>query len=174
MRFLHEDEEVVGTPTPSETGDAVLHCMMALVESSGPLELRLCETLAVMHGMDKRPLGYSGFEAFVREEVDIDPSWASQRIRLAKSELGLIKLALCRGAITVTAALKAPGLVAPGEELQWIAGVRSGAISLSMPPGKIPERACASERSAVSVAKTLMSKTFPAFSAASTSRMASV
>lgn len=43
-----------------------------------------------------------------------------------------------------------------------------------MPPGNTPARACVSERSAMSVAKTLMSNRLSTFSASSTGSMASV
>jgi hypothetical protein len=125
-------EEVVGPlrgPVEGSFAEAVLERMWELEALEGPIDLRLGEYLAMLFGpLDPRKIDHTNFGGFASEELDMDRTWAGRIMALGRSELSLVKEALCRGWIPLSTAVLAVKNVDPEDQEEWIAGVRSGDI----------------------------------------------
>ncbi|RME29229.1 MAG: HNH endonuclease [Deltaproteobacteria bacterium] len=122
--------------------DRVRQVARALARSAGAIDLRLARVCCFIQQQDLRPLGYSSFTAFIREEICWDPSWQRRLARLLRSDLHLVKAAVVEGVVPLTRALDAPGRIHPDEQRAWIEAVLAGAGDDADPPADLgtPDR----------------------------------
>ncbi|RME20817.1 MAG: HNH endonuclease [Deltaproteobacteria bacterium] len=114
-------------------GERVRQVARALARGSAAIDLRLARLCCSIQQLDLRPLGYSSFTAFLREELCWNPSWQRRLARLLRSDLELIKAAVVAGVLPLTRAVDAPGRVAVDDQRQFIEAAVSGARG--EPPG---------------------------------------
>ncbi len=108
--------------------EEILDRMALLANSEGALDLRIGEMLATLDAGEKRRLGHTSFRTLAKEEVDGDRSWATKRKNFAASDLVAIKIAVCRNLVPISMAVEAPRDLTLEEQIEWVAGVRSGEI----------------------------------------------
>ncbi len=107
-----------------------------LARAERALRLRQAMLLAWIKREDPMDLGYSTFSAFLAERAEIGDSYARGLIRLVESPLDVIKWAACVGLVPLREAVRAPGLVAVGEQWAWIAEVAFS--DDEVPPASVP------------------------------------
>jgi len=116
----------------------VRQLVVALAHAAASIDLRLARVCCFIQQQDLRVLGYSSFGAFIREELDWQPSWQRQLARLLRSDLDAVKRAVISGAITLTAAVHAPGQVGVDDQQAWLRAVIAGEPGVG-PPRRGPE-----------------------------------
>jgi len=111
---------------------------IALARASASIDLRLARVCCFIQQQDLRGLGYSSFGAFIREELDWQPSWQRQLARLLRSDLDAVKRAVIASIIPLTAAVHAPGQVGVDGQQAWLQAVIAGEPGAG-PPRRGPE-----------------------------------
>jgi hypothetical protein len=90
---------------------------------SAALDLRLGRLLAWFKNQDLSAIGFQSYSAFCRERIEWGSTWLRKMVRLANTDLPLVKEAVCQGVLPITVAVEAPrGVKDVGEE-QWLAHV---------------------------------------------------
>lgn len=92
------------------------------------LDLRLARLLAWLREQDLAALGYPGWLAFLRENVEWGESWVRDMTRLVRSGLGDVIRAACEGRIALSVAAQAPGWCTPEGQADWIARAVAGTL----------------------------------------------
>jgi hypothetical protein len=90
---------------------------------SAALDLRLGRLLAWFKNQDLSAIGFQSYTAFCRERIDWGSTWLRKMVRLANTDLPLVKEAVCQGVLPITVAVEAPRGVKDVSEEQWLAHV---------------------------------------------------
>ena len=101
----------------------LLQQLQLVIAGGQALDLRLARLLAVIKTMDLVGIGFSSYTAFVKERIEWGGTWLRQLVRLASSDLPLVKQAVALGRIPLSKAVQAPGKVAPEDQLAWLLGM---------------------------------------------------
>jgi len=83
--------------------------------------------------------GYVSHTAIFREHISWGDSWLRALVRLVGSDLALIQAAVCRGRISLSVAVLAPGLVEPSQQSPWLQCALEGDVAgLPRPQRRVP------------------------------------
>ncbi len=100
--------------------------MLALVQASNAVTLRVARLAAWIKTRDPAELGYSSHGALFRQHVTWSDSRLRALIRLVESDLHAVKAAACLGLLPITTAAKGVGAVDPDQQGWWLEGGRRG------------------------------------------------
>ncbi len=135
--MTNEDATLAAAATEARAWDLVAE-IGDLLTAAPALQLRLARHAAWFKRRDLLALGYTSWAAFARARLDLNDSWSRDLVRLAESDLPLVKAAVSAGALPLRDAVKAPG-VAEGRESAWLLAVyERQLLGPSNPPRPAP------------------------------------
>ena len=98
------------------------------LEAGQAITIRVARLLAWMKTQDLTSLGFGSYSALCTAHVAWGGTWLRQLVRLASSDLPLVKAAASSGLIPLTVAVLAPGQIEPQQQQTWLRAARQGLI----------------------------------------------